>query len=83
MRVSAATGEEMFGLSLLESGVVIAISLVGVGWLVSSCIVAYVARARGRGSGVAWFFVSLFCTPVFAILCLAALAVREREPWEE
>ncbi len=75
----------MFGLGAVELGGIIAISLVGIWWLLSSCIVAYVSRARGRGSGVAWFFASLFCTPVFAILCLLALPIqdREREPWEE
>lgn len=75
----------MFGLGLAELGGIIAISLVGISWLVGSCIVARVAHVRGRGSGVAWFFASLLCTPLFAIFCLLALPTRERErePWEE
>lgn len=68
----------MFGLGLQE-GVVVAVFLLVVIWaLFSSFIVAYIAREKSRGSGLAWFLVSLFFTPIFAALRLVALPNRKR-----
>lgn len=63
----------MMGLDIAH-WVLVAILLLLLIWgLFGSFIVAYIARKKGRGSGVGWFLVSLLFTPVFAVLCLIAL----------
>jgi len=41
-------------------------------------LVPAVARAKGR-SGIEWFFIALFVTPLLALIALAAMPDRQRE----
>jgi hypothetical protein len=41
-------------------------------WTTMAVLVGVVARARGR-SGVGWFALSLFITPIFAMIVLVLL----------
>ena len=51
------------------------------GWVLASAVVAYVAIEKGR-SGIAWLVVALVLSPLFAVLCLAALpSVIDDEHW--
>jgi uncharacterized membrane protein HdeD (DUF308 family) len=51
------------------------------GWVLASAVVAYVAIEKGR-SGIGWLLVALVLSPLFAVLCLAALpSVDGEEDW--
>jgi hypothetical protein len=53
------------------------------GWVLASAMIAYVAIEKGR-SGPAWFLVALVLSPLFAVLCLAALpSVIDDENWRK
>ncbi len=48
-------------------------------WLPFACVVAYVARQKGRSDG-GWALLSIFITPVLALIALAALpAIKEKD----
>lgn len=47
-----------------------------------SPLVAYVARQKGH-SGISWCLASLFFSPFFMALCLAAMPDRREVEWRE
>ena len=51
-------------------------------WLMGHFVCAYVAGEKGRSS-VGWWFISLFASPLLALIALAAIPVRHEEQADE
>lgn len=48
-------------------------------WVIASIAVGYAATQRGRGSGE-WFLLSIFLSPILAVLILLACPYIEKAP---
>src|SRR5690242_16731557 len=48
------------------------------GWLIAACVVAVIAGSRGRG-GARWFVISMFASPLIAIILVPCLPNRRRQ----
>lgn len=64
---------------MLEIGILVSVVVC---WLLPSFLVGWAAGERGRDT-IPWFFVSLFCSPIAALLALMASPVLEDEADDE